>query len=129
METDPQHLLKSHIPWYRTRKFWVLFYLFILILSFSFTLSIKDGGSLYKLSDIIILISTATGGFFLQLITLNIFGQTNPFIAPIVHFCLIGYLCFKTFEKPIVKIKYPIFILALLLSSLYITFEFTKNFY
>jgi len=113
--TDAQHLLDAHIPWYRTRKFWAI------ALSLQFILNIviftKIGFSLGSTFHVVIF---AVGGGLIHGVSLFLWNsfQATPLIAALIYVPAIIIFILNITKSPKLQILYPLFISISMLVSL-----------
>jgi len=131
MKTDPQHLLEAHVPFYRRRKFWGIIFVITFIFSISSILffSAQRNHSFFDPELIPFLISSATGGFVWQMFANSLLPNGGYALGGSVHFVVMLYLCFKTFQKNIVSLRYPVIFLMILIFGLYAAINFIRFFY
>lgn len=113
--TDAQHLLAAHIPWYRTRKFWMLIIVIqLLVACFLFS---NRAGNIKSIEDFFLLGSVSLGSSILLIFGQAIFNSISMILYHLIQLCLL----YKIFIKKGTSLLYPIALTLLTSSGLVIT--------
>jgi len=113
--TDAQHLLDAHIPWYRTRKFW-MFIIVIQLLVACFLFS-NRADNIKNIEDFLFLTSVSLGSSLLLIFGQVVFNSILMILYHLIQF----FLLYKIFIKKGTTILYPIAFTLLTTSGLVIT--------
>ncbi|GEM_PF-2874930 len=116
--TDAQHMLPAHIPWYRRRMFWgVIFGIFFLFSISLFFFLFKTSHASYSSVNIISGLIMASGGILFDAI---ISKSINNHTGGLVYIFVVVFLIYKTFSATKVQLRYPIIFTVLYTSGLYV---------
>lgn len=121
--TNNQKLLPAPIPFYKTRKFWVVIILFQVILSLVILYNI-DNNMVTKQPLVAILYASGMATWYLIPYVISL-----PSISLSLHSVFLISILILIFKRKTVAIKFPIIYLTIALISLIYTSYFLTYFY
>ena len=118
------------LPFYKTRKFWLIVYgLMFLFSTVIFLMSLdKNSGSFsFSIGQIIDKIMIAYGATFFMIISFKLIGSTGYFVGILIYFLFMLFLLKKTIQRHKVKLIYPLLFTTLYLQGIITSIQFMSG--